>query len=257
MSLFDRKTRLDSAHLINNWRIDIGPVSVGSGGVSVGSSWHLSGGNPLKKIEHVADKGIDELAAAHTTWVSGGITDDPEELRQIGSRTAGNLTGGKIGTSDQEVMEAAQRRADLSAAYEGYGAYRGEMEKAKSDATSIEAQTRGDTRLKLASSGILKGSTEWNRRLAEVGTQYDETMSGLDDRWSDYLASEEYGTMVSNYESQWESSYGFEGLTPDEKESIKPSFDEYYSLTRGTAEERTSTRAVLDMRKENLLNSRG
>ncbi len=187
MSLFDRKTRLDKAHLINGWQYK-GPGSNYVGGEGSGDTdW-----NPVEVIKDVGDnvyKGaIDYLTTAGTL----GLYTDATDLQDTLSEYSGNLTGGALGTSTQERMEAEQATAQLQVDYEGYGRYRGELEKARKDTDAISSRARGDTRLKLAASGIKKGSTEWNRRLTAVDSAYDTESTSLDQQWKDYTKSSEY-----------------------------------------------------------------
>lgn len=250
MSLFNRKIRPFNSISYS------GPGSSWVGGEGSGGKYDALKGSPSDIINNVADNVWTGATDFATTWFTAGLITDATELSDITSEYAGNLTGGAVGTSTQERMDAEQKSAQLQVNYEGYGRYRGELEKARQDNTAIGSRVRGDTRLKLAASGILKGSAEWNRRLAAVDTAYDTEVSKLDQQWKDYMGSSEYGLLTENYNLDWQKVFSGGGLTQEELSTIKPSFDEFYDMTRGTNAEKAAVQDLWDMRKENVVNQR-
>lgn len=252
MSLFNRKTRFDKAHLCNCWNPMSGDFSLSTDSFSPKNIVEQTGDAIIGTVDKVWDNVIE------TPW--NQMIDENQRaydrITDFGSEFLGNMTGGEIGTSSEERFQAEQKSAQLNASYEGYGQFRGEMEKAREQNRSISSSVRGQTQAKLASSGILKGSAEWNRRLAAVGNTTNEATSLLDQQWKDYIASSEYGNLVENYELDWSRAYNFDGLDDAERNKMKPTFDEFYSLTRGTDEEKASMKSIFDMRKENTVKMR-
>jgi len=144
----------------------------------------------------------------------------------------------------------------LQSAYDGYNSYRGDMENKRKSAEQSYDAGRLNTSRSMTADGVKRDSPQWKQGMATVESEYTTTMDKINSDFEEYKKGDEYSAMQSDYAERvkYDPASMAQDFTEQTFEALKPTFDQYYTATQGTPEQRSMVNGVMRNREIQAIN---